>query len=123
MTTPACRPRPADLLREATERAHSWIQGAEMAADLWTRELVPSGFARIAVQDAQKGLEAERGRLGRKAEILKDPRVAEAVRALDAASVAASRLTAALGRDPGAVTAARDALHAADRDLQAAGGR
>jgi len=122
MMLPACRKPPAEVLREAAERGHSWIQGADMAADLWTRGLVPAGFTRIAVQDAQKGLEAERAVLGRRADVLKDARVAEAVRVLDAASVAASRLAAALPRDRAGVAAARDALRAADRDLQAAGG-
>jgi hypothetical protein len=123
MTMPACRPRPTDLLREATESAHSWISAADLAADLWTRGLVPSGFARIALQDAQKGLEGERARLGRKPVVLKDARVAEGIRALDAASVAVSRLAASLPRDQGEVTAAREALRAADRDLQAAASR
>jgi len=121
-TLAACRKPPAALLRDVAESAHSWIQGADMAADLWTRGLVPAGFTRIAVQDAQKGIEAERGRLGREAEALKDSRGVEAVRALDAASVATSRLAAALPRDGDGVRAARDALRAADRALQAAGG-
>jgi hypothetical protein len=123
LTLPGCRKPPAELLREATESGHSWIQGADMAADLWTRGLAPGGFTRIAIQDAQKGLEAERARLGRSADVLRDARVAEAVRVLDAASVAASRLAAALPRDRGEVAAAREALRAADRDLQAGGNR
>jgi len=123
MTMAACRQPPADLLRETIERAHSWTSGADTAVELWTRGLVPSGFARIALQDAQKGLEGERARLGRRPDVLTDARGSEAVRALDAASVAASRLGAALPHDRGEVAAARDALRAADRDLQAAAAR
>ena len=123
LTILACRRPPPAVLREATEGAHSWIAGAEMAVDLWTAGLVPSPLARIAVRDAQRGLETQRASLGRRADVMKDPRVAEAVRALDAASVAASRLGAALARDGGEVAASREALRAADRALQAAGGR
>jgi len=101
MTLAACRKPPAALLRDVAESAHSWIQGADMAADLWTRGLVPAGFTRIAVQDAQKGIEAERARLGREgvrwAAQHHWPCVAEAVCREYAALVA----TAALHLDTG----------------------
>ena len=118
-----CRAAPADALRETAERGHSWIAAADLAVDLWRRGLVPSGFARVALQDTQRGLEAERARLGKQARLMKDARVEEAVRALDAASAAASRLAAAAGPEGEAVAAAREALRASDRALQSAGRR
>jgi hypothetical protein len=119
----ACRRPPSDVLGESAERAHSWIAGAEMTADLWTSGRVPSGFAQVALRDAQRGLEAERARLGRKAEVMKDPRVAEAVSALDAASVAASRMGAALTRGGDERAAARGEIRSADHRIQTAARR
>jgi hypothetical protein len=110
-------------VRETAERAHSWIAGADLAVDLRRRGLVPPGFTRVALQDAHRGLEAERARLGQPARLMVDPRVEEAVRALDAASAAASRLAGTETPDGAAVAAAREVLLSSDRALQAAAGR
>jgi hypothetical protein len=124
-TAAGCRPSPAKALRETAQRAHSWIAGADLAADHWTRGTVPSALLRVALDDARRGLEAERARLGRSAELMKDARVEEAVRSLDEASTAASRMRDAASRaaDPAAIEAARRELWEADRRLQSASAR
>jgi hypothetical protein len=120
----ACGSSPDQVLREAVEKAGSWMSGADATAELWIGRRVPSAFALVALQDAERGLEAERTRLGRKPDVLADSRVAAALRALDAASVATSRMRSALARaDGGEVAQRRGELRRAANELQAAGGR
>jgi hypothetical protein len=71
----ACSGGPEKAMREAAESARSWAAAARVAADAWTAHRVGRGYARAALEAAQRGLEEERSTLAASPANLADARV------------------------------------------------
>jgi hypothetical protein len=92
-----CGASPREQLDAALEPVLSWLATARTLIDHWSAGRVSTRFARTTLQASQQSLERERARLASSPSSLSDGNVAATVRLLTEATVATSRIWAALG--------------------------